>query len=134
MKFIKNRLRNRMGDQWLNDCLVTYIEKYVFDSVDNELIIFKPLHATPNPILFSYNLFSSSVSISVVRHFSISLDSCFLLCSWIRIPFLMLFLALSSSFIVRSYTAVLHFVVVTLILDLSDKTLAFAAGRPLPKP
>ncbi|KAL7253587.1 hypothetical protein ACSBR1_008010 [Camellia fascicularis] len=39
MKFIKNRLRNRMGDQWLNDCLVAYIEKYVFDSVDNELIM-----------------------------------------------------------------------------------------------
>ena len=39
MKFIKNRLRNRMGDQWLNDCLVTYIEKDVFDSVDNELIM-----------------------------------------------------------------------------------------------
>ncbi|KAL7215550.1 hypothetical protein ACSBR1_027662 [Camellia fascicularis] len=39
MKFIKNRLCNRMGDQWLNDCLVTYIEKDVFDSVDNELIV-----------------------------------------------------------------------------------------------
>ncbi|KAL7233566.1 hypothetical protein ACSBR1_017229 [Camellia fascicularis] len=39
MKFIKNRLRNQMGDQWLNDCLVTYIEKDVFDSVDNELIM-----------------------------------------------------------------------------------------------
>ncbi|KAL7254698.1 hypothetical protein ACSBR1_008946 [Camellia fascicularis] len=39
MKFIKNRLHNRMGDQWLNDCLVTYIEKDVFDSVDNELIM-----------------------------------------------------------------------------------------------
>ncbi|KAL7235438.1 hypothetical protein ACSBR1_018852 [Camellia fascicularis] len=39
MKFIKNRLRNRMGDQWLNDCLVTYIEKDVFDSVDNEFIM-----------------------------------------------------------------------------------------------
>ncbi|KAL7213473.1 hypothetical protein ACSBR2_016076 [Camellia fascicularis] len=39
MKFIKNRLRKRMGDQWLNDCLVTYIEKDVFDSVDNELIM-----------------------------------------------------------------------------------------------
>ncbi|KAL7240693.1 hypothetical protein ACSBR2_006360 [Camellia fascicularis] len=39
MKFIKNRLRNRMGDQWLNDCLVTYIEKDVFDSVNNELIM-----------------------------------------------------------------------------------------------
>ncbi|KAL7181344.1 hypothetical protein ACSBR1_040265 [Camellia fascicularis] len=39
MKFIKNLLRNRMGDQWLNNCLVTYIEKDVFDSVDNELIM-----------------------------------------------------------------------------------------------
>ncbi|KAL7196364.1 hypothetical protein ACSBR1_036387 [Camellia fascicularis] len=39
MKFIKNRLLNRMGNQWLNDCLVTYIEKYVFDSVDNDLIM-----------------------------------------------------------------------------------------------
>ena len=39
MKFIKNRLRNRMGDQWMNDCLVTYIEKDVFDSIDNELIM-----------------------------------------------------------------------------------------------
>ncbi|KAL7239789.1 hypothetical protein ACSBR2_005625 [Camellia fascicularis] len=39
MKFIKNRLRNRMGNQWLNDCLVTYIEKDVFDSVDNEFIM-----------------------------------------------------------------------------------------------
>ena len=24
MKYIKNELRNRMGDQWMNDCLVTY--------------------------------------------------------------------------------------------------------------
>ena len=39
MKFIKNRLRNRMGDQWMNDCLVTYIEKDVFDNIDNEIII-----------------------------------------------------------------------------------------------
>ena len=39
MKFIKNRLRNRMGDQWMNDCLVTYIENDVFDSIDNELIM-----------------------------------------------------------------------------------------------
>ena len=27
MKYIKNELRNRMGDQWLNDCLIVYIEK-----------------------------------------------------------------------------------------------------------
>ena len=27
MNIIKNRLRNQIGDQWMNDCLVTYIEK-----------------------------------------------------------------------------------------------------------
>ncbi|XP_057426221.1 uncharacterized protein LOC130719620 [Lotus japonicus] len=39
MNIIKNRMRNRMGDEWLNDCLVTYIEKDVFDSVENEKIV-----------------------------------------------------------------------------------------------
>jgi hypothetical protein len=39
MKYIKNILRNRMGDQWINDCLVTYIESDVFDSIDNEDIM-----------------------------------------------------------------------------------------------
>ena len=29
MKYIKNELRNRMGDQWMNDCLIVYIEKDV---------------------------------------------------------------------------------------------------------
>ncbi|KAK9180887.1 hypothetical protein WN944_024023 [Citrus x changshan-huyou] len=39
MNFVKNRLRNRMGDQWLNDNLVVYIEKDVFACIDNEIII-----------------------------------------------------------------------------------------------
>ncbi|KAF8396512.1 hypothetical protein HHK36_018135 [Tetracentron sinense] len=39
MKIIKNRLRNRMGDEWMNDCLVVYIEKDIFDSIENEAII-----------------------------------------------------------------------------------------------
>ncbi|GMP95388.1 hypothetical protein CsSME_00044462 [Camellia sinensis var. sinensis] len=39
MKYIKSNLRNRMGDQWMNDCLVTYIERDVFDSIDNEEIM-----------------------------------------------------------------------------------------------
>ena len=39
LEFIKNLLRNRMGDQWTNDCLVTYIESDVFDSIDNEAIM-----------------------------------------------------------------------------------------------
>ena len=28
MNTIKNRLRNRMGDQWINDCLERYIQDY----------------------------------------------------------------------------------------------------------
>ena len=27
-----------MEDEWLNDCLVSYIEKDVFDSIDNKAI------------------------------------------------------------------------------------------------
>ena len=30
MNIIKNRLRNRIGDQWMNDYLVTYIKKDIF--------------------------------------------------------------------------------------------------------
>ncbi|KAI5675688.1 hypothetical protein M9H77_06638 [Catharanthus roseus] len=39
MKILKHQLRNHLGDAWMNDCLVTYIEKYVFMTIDNELII-----------------------------------------------------------------------------------------------
>ncbi|KAL6573704.1 hypothetical protein OROHE_002163 [Orobanche hederae] len=41
MNVVKNRLRNRMGDQWMNDCLVAYIEKDVFTELDNDDIIDK---------------------------------------------------------------------------------------------
>jgi len=36
MKFIKNLLRNKMSDELMNDCLMIYIEKDIFD---NETII-----------------------------------------------------------------------------------------------
>ena len=39
VKIVKSRLRNQMGDEWMNDCLVTYIEKDVADKIDDELII-----------------------------------------------------------------------------------------------
>ncbi|KAK8935670.1 hypothetical protein KSP39_PZI013528 [Platanthera zijinensis] len=39
MKIIKTRLRNRMNDEWLNDNLLTYIERETFKVVDNEAII-----------------------------------------------------------------------------------------------
>ena len=39
MKYIKNELCNRMGDQWMNDCLIVCIEKDVACSIDNEIIM-----------------------------------------------------------------------------------------------
>ena len=39
MKYIKNKLHNRMGDQWMNNCLVVYIEKDVAYSINNETIM-----------------------------------------------------------------------------------------------
>ena len=39
MNIINNRIRNRMGDQWMNDSLVVYLEKDIFSSIDNESII-----------------------------------------------------------------------------------------------
>ena len=39
MNIVKSKLRNRMGDQWTNDCLVTYIESDVFDTISNDVIM-----------------------------------------------------------------------------------------------
>ena len=39
MNIIKNRLRNRIGDRWMNNCLVTYIEKYTFKTIESEEIM-----------------------------------------------------------------------------------------------
>ena len=39
MNIIKNQLRNRMGDEWLSDSLVIYIEKEIFEEVTNDTIM-----------------------------------------------------------------------------------------------
>ena len=39
MNIIKNRLRTQIGDQWMNDCLVTYIEKDKFKTIKCEEIM-----------------------------------------------------------------------------------------------
>ncbi|XP_012851580.1 PREDICTED: uncharacterized protein LOC105971280 [Erythranthe guttata] len=39
MKYVKNELRNRMANSWLNDCLVAFVEKEVFITVDDLDII-----------------------------------------------------------------------------------------------
>ena len=39
MNIIKNQLRNQIGDQWMNDCLVTYIEKDILKTIKCEEIM-----------------------------------------------------------------------------------------------
>ena len=39
IKIIKSTLRNRMGDEWMNDCLVTYVEREMFETISTENII-----------------------------------------------------------------------------------------------
>ena len=39
MNIIKTDLRNRMGDEWMNDLLVVYIEKEFIITMDNEAIL-----------------------------------------------------------------------------------------------
>ena len=38
---VKTAARNRIGDQFLSDCMVCFIEKELFDSVSNEKVIKK---------------------------------------------------------------------------------------------
>ncbi|PKU84951.1 hypothetical protein MA16_Dca026983 [Dendrobium catenatum] len=39
MAIIKTRLRNRIGDQWMNDILLAYIEKEILDCIENDGIV-----------------------------------------------------------------------------------------------
>ena len=39
LKIIKSSLRNRMRDEWMNDCLLSYIESDIFKTIDNEAIL-----------------------------------------------------------------------------------------------
>ena len=39
MNYIKNKLRNKMGDSYLNNCMVTFVDRDFFNQVKNEDII-----------------------------------------------------------------------------------------------
>jgi hypothetical protein len=39
MNYVKNKLKNKLGDQYLNDCLVTFIEWEFFLQVKDKDII-----------------------------------------------------------------------------------------------
>ncbi|XP_074290332.1 uncharacterized protein LOC141617061 [Silene latifolia] len=41
MKYINTKLRNRMSDEFLSDCLVTYVERDLFTSVSTEDIMYR---------------------------------------------------------------------------------------------
>ncbi|XP_015167808.1 zinc finger MYM-type protein 1-like [Solanum tuberosum] len=44
MKYIKNELRNSIGDEFLNGCLVCYVERKIFANVSNDAIIYRFQH------------------------------------------------------------------------------------------
>ena len=37
--YVKNKLKNSMGEQYFNDCLVTYIEREFFLQVSDDAVI-----------------------------------------------------------------------------------------------
>jgi hAT family C-terminal dimerisation region len=39
MNLVKTDIRSSMGDKWINDCLITFIEKKIFNTVDIERIM-----------------------------------------------------------------------------------------------
>ena len=39
MNYVKNKQRNKMGDEYLNNCLVTFIEREFFSQVKDDDII-----------------------------------------------------------------------------------------------
>ena len=39
MSYVKNKLRNKMGDDYLNNCLVTFVEREFFNQVKDEDVI-----------------------------------------------------------------------------------------------
>ena len=39
MSYLKNKLRNKMGDDYLNNCMVTFVERDFFRKVKDEDVI-----------------------------------------------------------------------------------------------
>ena len=39
MSYVKNKLRNKMGDEYLNNCLVKFVEREFFNQVKDEDVI-----------------------------------------------------------------------------------------------
>ena len=39
MTLVKNKLRNRISDDWFNSCMLTFVERDTFDTIDDEDIM-----------------------------------------------------------------------------------------------
>jgi hypothetical protein len=39
MNVVKKKLRNKMGDQFMSDCLICYVEKDIFSTISNDAVI-----------------------------------------------------------------------------------------------
>ncbi|KAK4280853.1 hypothetical protein QN277_012420 [Acacia crassicarpa] len=39
MTFVKNKLLNRINDDWFNSCMLTFVERDIFDTIDDEDIM-----------------------------------------------------------------------------------------------
>jgi hypothetical protein len=39
MNVVKKKLRNKMGDQFMSDCLICYVEKDIFSAISNDAVI-----------------------------------------------------------------------------------------------
>jgi hypothetical protein len=39
MNVVKKKLRNKMGDQFMSDCLICYMEKDIFSGISNDAVI-----------------------------------------------------------------------------------------------
>ena len=47
MNIVKTDLRNRIGDDWLNDLMICYVEKEIFAKIDDKQIMLR-FHALGN--------------------------------------------------------------------------------------
>ena len=62
MKIVKNRLHNWMGDQWMHNTLIVNIEKYIFNTITNDDIIyrFQNMKNVLNSNIFLFNKYDNN--------------------------------------------------------------------------
>ena len=69
MNIVKNQLRNRIGEQWMSDSLIVYIEKEFSDCVKNEDIMqrFQKNENSSSPVIICVLYFFSFVYLVVLE-------------------------------------------------------------------